>query len=154
MVNRYDGKKRYLFLVEQGLVQRCHTYSWRDNKDGVYSMWTCIGYKEFDTTKGRCPKCNSLKGVKPFVVFFAGQAPQYISIYRAFEVCKNSESILIVLGTMGNVVPVDSLIEGTSCNKILNNLEKSSYIDDKLYNTVYYKKATITMPKIEKLLVF
>ncbi|NOX15194.1 MAG: NAD-dependent deacetylase, partial [Epsilonproteobacteria bacterium] len=113
-----------------------------------------IGYKKFDTTKDRCPKCGSLKGAKPFIVFFGGQSPQYISMYRAFERCENSESLLIVVGTMGNVVPIDSLIEGTSCKKILNNLEKSSYINDKLYDEVYYEKATTAMPKIEESINF
>ncbi|MDA7848168.1 NAD-dependent deacetylase [Sulfurospirillum sp.] len=113
-----------------------------------------MGYKAFDLTKDRCPKCNSLKGVKPFVVFFGGQAPQYISMYRAFEVCKNKDSLLIVVGTMGNVVPVESLIEGTPCKKILNNLEKSKHINDELFNEIYYEKATVAVKKIESNIQF
>lgn len=111
-----------------------------------------IGYKTFDLTKDRCPKCGSLKGVKPFIVFFGGQAPQYISMYRAFEVCKNKDSLLVAIGTMGNVVPIESLVENTPCKKILNNLEKSKYINDKLFDKVYYEKATTAISKIEKII--
>ncbi len=108
-----------------------------------------IGYKEFNTSLDKCPKCGSLKGVKPFIVFFGGQSPQYINMYRAFEVCKNRGSIVIVIGTMGNVVPVESLLENTPCKKILNNLEKSHYINDKIMDKVYYEKATTAARKIE-----
>lgn len=117
------------------------------------NVWD-IGYKAFDISIDKCPKCGSLKGVKPFIVFFGGQAPRYIDMYRAFEVCKNKDSLVIVVGTMGNVVPVESLLENTPCKKILNNLELSPYINENHFDEVYYERATIAMVKIEQNISF
>jgi len=112
-------------------------------------VWN-IGYDLFDTQKDRCPKCNSLKGVKPYIVFFGGHAPEYRTMYKAFESARHRDSIVVVIGTMGNVINIESLIKNKLCTKILNNLEPSEYIDDTIFNKVYYDKVTTTHSKIEE----
>lgn len=54
--------------------------------------------------EGRCPKCGSLKGVKPGVVFFHEQAPQYINLARWHKTIR-AEDILLVIGTAFEVLP-------------------------------------------------
>ena len=113
------------------------------------NIWD-IGYGIFDTQSDRCPKCNSLKGVKPHIVFFGGEAPMYQELYKSIEYMKSSSSIIVVIGTMGNIIPISDVIKLFPCKKILNNLESSEYIDGTLFDKVYYEKATTALPKIEE----
>ena len=99
-----------------------------------------IGYKEF-TKDDKCPECSS-SHIKPFIVFFGGQAPAYMDMYKAFEHLQNEDSIAIVIGTLGNVVQINANLELMQCHKILNNLEESPYIDDTQFDKVYYEEAT------------
>ena len=112
-------------------------------------IWN-IGYEIFDIEKDRCPKCNSLRGVKPYIVFFGGQAAHYRDMYRAFESAKHKDSIVVIIGTMGNVINIENLLEHKLCKKILNNLEASEYIDDTFFDKVYYDKATKSLSRIEE----
>jgi len=112
-------------------------------------IWN-IGYNLFNTNKDRCPKCNSLKGVKPYIVFFGGLASKYREMYRAFEAAKHKDSIVVVIGTMGNVINIETLLEHKLCKKILNNLESSDYIDDTIFDKVYYDKVTKVFSKVEE----
>ena len=109
-----------------------------------------IGYKQFDMLKDRCPICSSLRGVKPYVVFFNAPAPKYRELYRAFDAGVHKESIIVIIGTMGNVVPVNELIRTKACKRILNNLEPSAYIDENIFHKVYYETATTAIEKIDK----
>ena len=112
-----------------------------------------IGYSEFNTETDRCPNCNSLKGVKPDIVFFNGAAPKYMDLYNSLNYLYSDSSYLVVIGTMGNVVPIDSYTSHIhKSKKILNNLEESEYIDAENYNYVFYEPATTALPKIEELL--
>ena len=113
------------------------------------NIWD-IGHNIFDIEKDRCPKCNSLKGVKPYIVFFGGFASKYREMYRAFEAAKHKDSIVVIIGTMGNVINIENLLENKLSKKILNNLEPSDYIDDTLFDKVYYDKATKALTKIEE----
>ena len=116
------------------------------------TIWD-IGTTEFDTEKDRCPTCTSLKGVKPNIVFFGGSAPMYTYLYRALEYLEHPDSILIVIGTMGNIVPIDMFTEKIhKSKKILNNLEKSEFIDDRNFGQVFYEPATTALLKIEEIL--
>lgn len=125
-----------------------------------------IKYKEFDLENDRCPNCESLKGVRPDIVFFGGPAPYYTYMKRAFEYLQNPQSILVVVGTMGNVVPIEDIIgkvffngnhkmgrKKVKATTILNNLEKSAYILDDLFDVIHYKKATEALPLIEDYLM-
>lgn len=116
------------------------------------NIWD-IEYSEFNTETDRCPKCNSLNGVKPNIVFFGGSAPMYTYLYRALDYLEHPLSKLVIIGTLGNVLPVDSFTQHIhKSKKILNNLEKSEYIDDSNFEHVFYEPATIALPKIEELL--
>lgn len=113
------------------------------------NIWD-LEHKIFDIERDRCPKCHSLRGVKPYIVFFGGQAPLYRDMYKAFESARHKDSIVVIIGTMGNVVNVESFIEHELCKKILNNLEPSEHIDDTIFDKVYYEKATTALLEIEK----
>ena len=109
-----------------------------------------IGYKAFNIEIDRCPKCNSLKDVKPYIVFFGGHAANYRKMYEIFESAHHKDSIAVVVGTMGNVINIESLLEYKLCKKILNNLEPSEYIDEALFEKVYYENATTALDKIKE----
>lgn len=106
-----------------------------------------IGYKEH-TKDDKCPKCSS-QNIKPYIVFFGGQAPKYMEMYQAFEHLQNEDSIAVVIGTLGNVVQINANLELMECYKILNNLEESPYIDDTQFDKVYYEDATSASEKIQ-----
>lgn len=106
-----------------------------------------IGYKEFNIGD-ECPKCHNTH-IKPYVVFFGGEAPKYMDMYEAFEHLQNEDSIAVVIGTLGNVIQINANLELMDCKKILNNLEESPYIDDSQFDRVYYETATSACEKIE-----
>ena len=109
------------------------------------NIWD-IGYKKFDTGKDRCPQCNSLRGVKPYIVFFGGTAPKYREMYRAFDAGFHKESLIVIVGTMGNVVIIDELMRNKLCKKILNNLEPSEYINESKFDKIYYENDIFACP--------
>lgn len=109
-----------------------------------------IGHTEFDTKKHRCPKCNSLKAVRPDIVFFGGQAPKYAEMYKAFDYAMHKDSIVVVVGTMGNVVPISWILANTPCRKILCNMEESKDINADMFNKVYYESIETAIHKIEE----
>lgn len=116
------------------------------------NVWD-ISYSEFNTETDRCPKCSSLKGVKPNIVFFGGNAPKYMNMYNNLNFLYADNSRLIVIGTNGNVVQIDELTKHIHPKKkILNNLEKSEFIDDRNFGQVFYEPATTALLKIEEIL--
>ena len=116
------------------------------------TIWD-IGTTEFNTETDRCRTCESLRGVKPNIVFFGGSAPMYTYLYRALEYLEHPDSRLVVIGTMGNVVAVDEFTKHIHPKKkILNNLEKSEFIDDSNFGHFFYEPASTALPKIEEIL--
>ncbi len=109
-----------------------------------------IGYNRWDPEEDCCPECSSTKGVRPFIVFFYGQAPLYKYMNRAFDYTMDKDTIVLVIGTMGNVVPLEMFIRGTPCKKILCNLDKSKDINDNMFDKVYYQKVEEVVQNIEK----
>jgi len=103
-----------------------------------------IGYVQQQGTHDDCPKCHNY--LRPNIVFFGEQAPKYKKMFLAMDSCE----MLIVIGTSGNVINTDMFLDSESPIKysILNNLEKSEAIDDKLYSKVLYKKATEAIDEI------
>jgi len=108
-----------------------------------------IGYNDFDTTKDSCPKCGSMKELKPKVVFFHEYAPLYKNMMKYFEQLSNPKSILIVIGTMGNVVPIANMVLNTPAKKILCNKEPSNFLPKDIFDKTYYESIESAITKIE-----
>lgn len=101
-----------------------------------------IGYGTQDEKK-RCPVCN--KTLRPNVVFFNEHAPKYKELEKELKGCQ----FLVVIGTSGVVIDVNSMARGRKYS-ILNNFESSMAIDDKLFSKVIYDKATVAIDEIVK----
>jgi len=101
-----------------------------------------VGYanqKEFNG--GKCPSCGSK--LRPNIVFFGEQAPMYEELSRHIQDCE----LLVVIGTSGNVIGVNTMAQFATMS-ILNNYEPSSAINDAYFSKVLYKKATQAVDEI------
>lgn len=92
---------------------------------------------------GKCEKCGG--GVfKPSIVFFGEQAPNYSPMYDSITSLTDKDMIAVI-GTEGSVVPIGSIIgskaEGVNGLRLLCNLDKSPYINDKNFDIVMYQAA-------------
>ncbi len=111
-----------------------------------------VGYREY-TYNDFCPYCGSEKDIRPNIVFFNGPAYEYLNFYNILNEFRKNPGYFVVIGTMGNIVPIDDLLLNIpKKSKILNNLEPSKFIPFKRYGQVYYEKATTALPKIEEFL--
>lgn len=57
----------------------------------------------------RCPKCQSLKGVKPAVVFFGERAPNY-GVLRQMMKALRPQDIVLVVGTSFEVIAPEQMM--------------------------------------------
>ena len=116
------------------------------------SIWN-IGYKEIEPEIDKCPKCNKSKDLKPFIVFYYGSAPMYMEMARIFDLANSKNTTVVIIGTMGNVVPIDSILRDKPCKKILCNLEPSRYLPEDIYDKIYYQSIETAIIEIEKILL-
>lgn len=111
-----------------------------------------IGYELIDIQHSdhmQCPACGQTEQcVRPNIVFFGGPAPYYQTMYQWLAAASHPESVFIVSGTQGNVVPINSLLAQVEGRRLLNNLEPSPYIDEQHYDEVFYAPATQAWPQI------
>lgn len=106
-----------------------------------------IGYSPYDVAVNPCPNgCGNVM-VKPNVVFFHERAPQYANMTKAVRDL-TEDDIVVVVGTMGEVLPINSMFFDAPGFKILNNLEANKNIDDSLFDKVFYQPATEAAPLI------
>lgn len=118
-----------------------------------------IGYREWDCTSDRCPKCNSLKGMKPNVVFFDENAPYYRIMWKTFMGLKR-EDVLVVIGTSGQVIDIGSVAAMTKATTVLSNLESaktismpgSPVVEDRQFDYVIHGRASETASSLDKLI--
>lgn len=89
--------------------------------------------------KFRCPKTNSL--YRPDVVLFGEMAPEYRKLWKAMREL-GPEDVLVVIGTQGSVLPVNSFADNARSFKILNNLHPSDDIDPSLFDRVLMARAS------------
>jgi len=108
-------------------------------QDDYCDYITNIGY---ESQADECPLCGGY--LRPNIVFFGEQAPKYQDMYEELQ----DVDMIIIIGTSGNVINVQYLIDGAKYS-ILNNLEYSSAIDDNLFDKVIYDKATVAIDEIE-----
>jgi NAD-dependent deacetylase len=109
-----------------------------------------IGYAAWGE-EDRCLKCNSLKGVRPQVVFFNEAAPLYSKMYKTFREIRAHDTI-VVIGTSGQVINLDAFMFDALCLKILNNLGSSQYINESYYDHVFYGKASDMCSQINQVI--
>lgn len=103
-----------------------------------------IGYKKIGSfNNGLCKECNGK--LRPNIVFFGEAAPQYKLLNYHLNDCE----VFIVIGTSGNVIPVNEMAQSAKIS-ILNNLEENFMINDENFTVVLYEKATTAIDKIAK----
>lgn len=107
-----------------------------------------IGYTEYDGSP--CPSCGHTL-IKPNVVFFNEMAPEYSTLNRILFNLTN-EDVVIVVGTMGNVVPISYFLDGVPSTNFLANLEPSAFIDEVYFKNCFYEPASVSFPKLTKIL--
>jgi NAD-dependent deacetylase len=77
-------------------------------------------------------------------------APKYIDFQNLLDSMQHPDSVIVISGTLGNVVPIEFLVQDLPCRKVLNNLEAYEHIDDSVFDLVFYEPATTAWPKIEE----
>jgi len=107
-----------------------------------------IGYEEY--LDSICPECNQNE-LKPSIVFFGENAPNYHFMKRYFHFIE-PEDIFIIMGTLGNVVPIQLHTDFFDCTKILNNLEESDYIKSSSFDHVFLKPGTEAILDISEII--
>ena len=101
-----------------------------------------IGYVSQDECfNAQCSNCAG--ALRPNIVFFGESAPKYEILTKELNEC----SLIVIIGTSGNVLDVTYFAQLTD-KSILNNLEPSSAIDDSYFTKVYYAKATEAIAEI------
>lgn len=99
-----------------------------------------VGYVKQDRAL-TCKRCYGK--LRPDIVFFGEAAPMYAHLYEIMEGCE----FLVIIGSSGNVVGMDHFALHVK-HSILNNLEPSAAINEKLYSKVLYQKATEAIDEI------
>lgn len=103
-----------------------------------------------------CPSCGSVTGVKPGVIFFYEDAPEYPNMYKTFRESRND--IIIVIGTSGEVISMDKIAGNRRTpNKsytILNNKDRDKYgmIDYRLFDSRIFKPASEAIENITRII--
>lgn len=110
------GADRVVLLTQNvdGLLQSAGAESVVELHGNLHSLHctACgnIWNHEIDVN-ARCPKCDSLKGVKPNVIFFNQSAPEYTKLKSAVSSFRRKD-ILVYVGTSFEVLPLDLLPVG------------------------------------------
>ncbi len=97
----------------------------------------------------KCPDCGNTK-TRHHVVMFYEEAPLYRLLYATIDEMRQTESMLVVIGTSGQVLPVELFAKAAPVS-ILNNLEPEPAIDDSVFTHVFYEKAGAASEVIHKL---
>jgi hypothetical protein len=70
-------------------------------------------------------------------------------MYQLFDrVTSHEDNVVIVIGTEGNVIPINAILKGTDCKKILCNLKPNKAIKHWEFTDHYFEPATTALPKI------
>lgn len=113
------------------------------------NLWD-VGYTTYNSDQDRCPKCTSRKGVKPAVVFFNEGANEYIRLNKIFREIVQ-EDVVLIIGTSGQVINVDAYLFDKTCFKILNNLQPETFVDESMYDSVHFGRASDVIQDIDKI---
>ncbi len=100
----------------------------------------------------RCARCDSLKGVKPGVVFFHETAPQYIHLGRMTRSIR-SQDILLVVGSALEVVGVEQLMPRHRWGDSHNWQVNPEPVDTEYFGRVLAQTASVGLRELEPELV-
>jgi NAD-dependent deacetylase len=73
---------------------------------------------------------------RPDIVLFGEEAPLYAPMREAIDRLREQD-VAVVIGTRGEVVRIFEMLRWSRCRKVLNNLHRSEFIDDRLFDRVY-----------------
>jgi NAD-dependent deacetylase len=115
---------------------------------GILTKMKCIacghewelGFQDWNPTKDRCSRCNSCRSVKPGVTFFNELVPLYRTLFKTFMSTK-PDDVIVVIGSSGAVININSLVFDRPGFKILNNLEPTILINESYFDQVHYRRA-------------
>lgn len=94
-----------------------------------------------------CPACGQRDAVKPGVVMFNEAAPEYAKLSVLSRL--KPHHTFAVIGTSGAVIDVNALARAcTAGRKVLNNAEASDYVDEDLFDEVYYAPTTEVITQV------
>ena len=88
-----------------------------------------------------CQKCGG--SFRPDIVFFGEAAPMYEHLYEEMEECE----FLVIIGSSGNVIAMDHFARHVKVS-ILNNLDPSDAINERVYTKILHQKATEAIDEI------
>ncbi len=94
-------------------------------------------------------KSNSL--YRPDIILFGEYAPRYAKLNKVFKHIRRDD-LIIVVGTQGNVLPVDWLCSHANCPKILVNLHESEHINSLRFQHCFLERASTAAEKVEALI--
>jgi NAD-dependent deacetylase len=87
---------------------------------------------------GTCPRCGSR--LRSDVILFEERAPAYGVLHTALRRARSADA-LVVIGTQGGVVPVDSLVRAFPGRTLLNNLHESPWLNERQFTRVVRGRA-------------
>lgn len=123
---------------------KCH------NCGAIYN----IGYHKCEN---KCKKCSCANKLKPNITFYGEYCPEY-TLAKQFISNIKDDDIFLIIGTNGQVFQVESTIftiKTLYCVKpiyLLNNLEKSKYIHEDYFDTIFYESCIDAVPKLKKII--
>ena len=94
-------------------------------------------------------KSNSL--YRPDIILFGEYAPRYAKLNKTFKHIRRDD-LIIIMGTQGNVLPVDWLCSHADCAKILVNLHESEHINSLRFQHCFLERASNAAEKVEALI--
>lgn len=112
---------------------------------------TVIGYDPIPAGMA-CPLCGAAS-MRHDIVMFGEAAPKYRLLQHALGEAQAEGWMLVVIGTSGQVLPVESYARMTAYS-VLNNLELQADIDAGAFSRVLYGKAGENAGTIQNLVRF
>lgn len=97
------------------------------------------------------PKCNCRKAIKPNVIFFNEETPNYRTLNNTIRDL-TADDVFVVIGTSSKVIKIGSMISDRPCFKILNNLHENpeDYSEQSVFNAKYFEPATTAVSKVSE----
>jgi NAD-dependent deacetylase len=100
-------------------------------------------------TQFRCKQSG--KHFRPDVILFGEGAPRYKKFWTTFKYARRDD-LVIVIGTQGNVLPVEQACWMAPGPKILVNLHDSEHINPLLFRHCFFDSAAAVADKVETLI--